>query len=245
MHKPHPTLLGTSLTRHGFARAQVVCVTVLVLLATANYLVAYAFAGGADGGAYSFLPLRLIDVGEESSLPTLFSTLNLLLAAFFLFVIQAHTRRAQQPHRYWLVLAVGFAILCLDEGIGIHETIGAVVRKIDIPIPVLRERSWLIVGIPVVIATAIAFLPFLSRLDRRTATRFVLAGALFVAGAVGFELAGAAMLHTEVAETGDLVYRLRRIAEEGFEMAGVAVFNVALFDEVARRNVRIELGFDG
>jgi hypothetical protein len=42
------------------------------------------------------------------------------------------------------------------------------------------------------------------------------------------------MIHSEFAARGDLIYDLRRITEEAFEMFGIAYFNYILIGELAR-----------
>ena len=74
------------------------------------------------------------------------------------------------------------------------------------------------------------------KLPKRTALAFLLAGGVFVTGAIGFEFAGAVMIHTDFAQRGDLIYNLRRVLEEGCEMYAIAIFNCTLVREMILRN---------
>src|SRR4051812_17733232 len=68
-------------------------------------------------------PVRFFDVDAEQSIPTWFSSLNLAIAAGLLFwVIQALRARGETKFRWhWLVLAVGFVAMSIDEEISFHE----------------------------------------------------------------------------------------------------------------------------
>ena len=85
------------------------------------------------------------------------------------------------------------------------------------------------------------FLPFLHKLPNKLAIRLLVAGAMFLTGALGFEFVGALMFFTEYAVRGELVYELRRIAEEGFEMLGIAYFNCVLFRELTGKALVLNL----
>ena len=86
-------------------------------------------------------------------------------------------------------------------------------------------------------------IPLLRSLNPRSRQAFVLAAVVFLTGALVFEGIGGLMIRNEIATPGDFVYEMRRLAEEGCEMIGVAIFNVALFREIARRRLSLGLEF--
>ena len=90
---------------------------------------------------------------------------------------------------------------------------------------------------------AIVFIPFVKSLSRRTAVYFVVAGAIFVGGAIGLEFVGATVLRTGFVERGDLIDRLLRVFEEAFEMFGIGIFNCALIREIVSRNLHVGIKF--
>ena len=94
-----------------------------------------------------------------------------------------------------------------------------------------------------VLAVSIVLLPFVSKLPTDTRRYFLIAGCVFVTGAVGFEYLGALMLETGIVESRkDMAYLVRRLFEEGFEMYGVAIFNCALYREILRRKISVIIG---
>lgn len=221
-----------------FVVAQLLVVTALLLLS----LAAYVFV--AITGHERVLGLiRIIDVGEEQSLPTYFSTMNLMLAALLLLVIWSLGPRESGPsHRYWLALGVLFILLSIDEAVSLHETLGNILMH-----HVLRTRSmfdyhsWVPFGAAFVLVVGGLFVNFLRQLPRRLALRFIVAGALFVGGALGVEFVGAVMMHAGIATPHDFLYKLRRLVEEGGEMYGIALFNCALFGEIVARRLSLRV----
>jgi hypothetical protein len=163
--------------------------------------------------------IAFFDLDEEESIGTWFSTL-ILLAAGQLLLLQAHLERqkASSWTAWWLLLAVGFHILSLDEVIGIHEYVNTVFE--DIP--------WTTFGAGVVLIVGLAYLPFLAALPANTRYLFVVAGAIYVGGAVGVERA------TDWYQVNDLLntleYNLWTAVEEFMEMTGVILFIYALMD---------------
>lgn len=182
---------------------------------------------------------RLFDVGSEFSIPTYVSTLNLLLAAVLLYLLYRSRREAgSEDYRCWQLLSLLFLGLSMDESISIHENFANVyhflVDRGWFP-SIMSSHEWLPFGVLFVVVAAVVFLPQLRKVNLQTAKLMVLAGAVFVTGAVGFEYLGAVMLETEiVASKNEPIYVARRLFEEGFEMYGIALFNWAVYREMLR-----------
>src|SRR5690606_6454383 len=90
--------------------------------------------------------------------------------------------------------------------------------------------SWYKVFIPIVIVIGLAYVPFLWRLPRRDAGRFILAGGVFLGGAIGLEMAEAYLNYHEMGGQS-----LVQLIEETCEMAGVVLFIHALLCILADR----------
>jgi len=59
---------------------------------------------------------------------------------------------------------------------------------------------------------------------------------------MGFEFLGAIMLKTGIAESkDDLIFSIRRIFEEGLEMYGIALFNIALYREISNKKIALTI----
>jgi hypothetical protein len=167
-----------------------------------------------------WIPWRqLFDVDTENNLPTWFSGALLAVAAFWTW-LQADAARALSDRwaLHWRVLAFGFLTMSLDEVAGIHETINTV-----------SDITWAIPGGILAMVIAMLYFPFIWNLPSKTFRGFVLAGTLYVGGAVGVEMIGAPMVEDA------MPYNLVTVAEEGLEMGGVLVFISTLLTFMNRR----------
>lgn len=223
-----------------FALAQYVVITSILILGLFRYLITYV-TGHDDMLGF----LRIIDVGEESSIPTYFSTLNLVLSSLFALIIYKIEKATNRNKaNYWLFLAVLFLFLSIDEGVSIHENFDYVARYLErhgvIP-PLLETHKWLTFGVLFVLVTGVILYPFIRSLSRHTALYLTIGALVFIVGAIGFEYVGSWMLHTGLAKRNDLIFKLRRILEEGCEMYGVAIINCVLLEGIFNGNVTLLL----
>ena len=143
-------------------------------------------------------------------------------------------------------MSILFLFLSVDESASIHENFAHIHLYLvneDIISSTLETHRWLPFGVIFVLVVLIVLSPFLCSLAADTRRHFLIAGCVFVTGAVGFEYLGALLLETGVVETrNDMVYLVRRIFEEGFEMYGVAIFNCALYREILLRKISVLIG---
>ena len=183
---------------------------VVAVLALVNVVLQTAHYRGYD------LPydLRYIfDVDNESSIPTWFSSSGLLISSLLLLAIAGERRReGDRDARYWYGLALGFAVMSLDEIAALHELANT-----------FMDIDWTIPGAILVAILAALYLRFLLRLDRQTRQRFVTAGAVYLAGALGVEyVMGEPALFRHSMDS--LPYQLLATVEETLEMVGIVLF---------------------
>ena len=177
--------------------------------------------------------VRLAWVDGEGNIPSWFSACLFLLGSFLLATIASAQRQHRDHHvgRWW-VLSLIFIYLSLDETAQLHE----------LSIPPLRDAfhatgflyyAWIIPAAICVVLFILGYLSFLAKLPARTRGLFLLAGALFVGGALGVEAVSGkhAYLHGEQ----NLTYHLIVTVEELLEMAGLVVFTYALLDYISRQ----------
>ncbi len=159
-----------------------------------------------------WLVRELFDVDEEESVPTWFSSMVLLLAALYLtFVSFIKLRVSDLQAHSWISLSLGFFFLSIDEVAGFHEAINSVM-----------DASWAVPGGLLALVLLFTFAKFLRSLPRVTSRGFILAGAIYVGGAIGVELATEPYLYNDELDT--LAYNLWTAVEEGMEMGGVIYF---------------------
>ena len=229
-----------------FCYYQMGIVTLVVSLGLLSYLVIY-FTGHKQLLGFA----RFLDVGSEQSLPTYISTVNLLLVSILLFFIYIYEKEMNNPGKsYWKYLSFVFIFLSVDEAGGIHEIfsrINAVLARSGFmpDFPLLGNHQWVVFGVIFVIIGFIYIVPFLRKLPDKTRFYFVGAGLIYIIGALGFEFLGAVMLKTGLVDSNkDLLYLIRRIFEEGFEMYGIALFNCALYREILNRKMVLQVRSD-
>ena len=163
---------------------------------------------------FEYWQIALFDLDEEESFGTWFSSAMLFFAAL-LFNAQAVRLRVagDQMHRWWFVLALGFALMSVDEVVGLHEWINTL----------YDETLWGGLSAAIVVLVGLGFLPFLWRYRVRTSVLFILGGLLFSGGSVGVEqLSG-----TDINSLG---YNMLTGLEEGMEMSGVILAIYAVLD---------------
>ncbi|HIG44597.1 MAG: hypothetical protein ABGY96_12080 [bacterium] len=160
---------------------------------------------------------QLFDLDEENNIPTWFSGFLLLNNAFFLFLIAKAKQGQYVVH--WKLLALGFLILSLDEVAGLHESFNTA-----------TDINWAIPGAVLVSVVGLIFVPFLLSLERRLAGLFVLAGTLYISGAIGVELL------SEDMDEDEMAYGFATAVEEGMEMLGALMFLAVNLFEMKKGN---------
>ena len=171
----------------------------------------------------------LLSLSFEGNLPSWYaSALPLLCAALLASISASETA----DRRHWQALALGFLAISIDEAVGLHELLGGLFTTTG-----LLHFGWVIPASLLVLALGLAFLGFLRRLSRETARRFALAGAIYVTGAVVFELP----LGWWSEQHGDdnLGYYLLDWCEETLELVGLTLFASALLTRLTGRELRL------
>lgn len=177
---------------------------------------------------------KRFDLGHEPSVASLYSSMALMACSAILFVITfAVWRAADRFMRHWFGLAIVFALLAIDETIMVHEMVDTVMHDwtgLGGPL----YFAWVIPGGLFVLVFALSYIRFLLHLDATTRRRFVAAGAMFVAGAIGMEMV-AGMLADSSIGLESVAHTVSQTVEETLEMLGVVLFMYALLDYLGSR----------
>ena len=166
--------------------------------------------------------LLKFDTGGEQTVAAWLSSMLLLLCALVLFYLATVKRHLGQAYAlHWLGLAVIFLALSMDEAVGFHEMTIMSMRAL-LGASGIFLYAWVIPALAFVALVGIAYLGFLGHLEPAVRLRFVIAGALFVGGAVGFEMMEGALVsfygHHRV------LYEIAIHLEDSLEFAGELVF---------------------
>lgn len=170
------------------------------------------------------------DVNAENNVPTYFSSFLLLTAAALLAVIAYAQTPASSYRWHWIGLVIIFLFFSLDETASLHERLAQPLRS-TLETGGLLYYAWVIPGIAFILLFGLAYFRFWFRLPARSRRLFMLAGIIYISGALGLELVGG--WYVDLYER-DFIYALLTIVEETLEMAGVAVFIYALLTYIGQ-----------
>lgn len=189
----------------------------------------------AYGTGTALRELRPIALDMEQCLAAWYSSALMLVASMLLYLAGASARGGRAG---WYGLAAIFLLMSVDETISGHEILVEPMRGL-VDAGGVFHFAWVIPGLVFVACAGLLFIPFLLALPRRTAAGFVLAGALFVGGALGMEMVGGLLVTTEGFTAR---YMAAAILEESLEMIGLTVFLFTLADHLlaGRRELLID-----
>jgi hypothetical protein len=184
---------------------------------------------------------ELVNVNRESSIPAYFSALLLLFSAALLGIVTWIKMRERGRYRlHWGLLALIFVWLSTDEAVSIHEILTVYIQE-NLNVTGFLYFGWVVVGIPVVIIWGLIFLRFVLHLPPATRRGVILAGALYVGGALGVESISANIWYEN--DGSNLAYSAVGTIEELMEMLGVIVFIHTLLSYIQQHTQQIVLTF--
>lgn len=215
-----------------------IAIAILIILNLLSVYLLYNTAGMES--KVTRLLVKLLNVNLEANLPTYFSALVLLGDAILLAFIAYGSKQIGEKHWHWLGLSAIFVFISLDEMIQIHEQLRAPMEAL-FNTSGLLYFAWFIPYVAMVIILGIAYFKFMMRMPKKILKLFIIAGVLFVGGAVGMEMIGG--MHAEVNGEDNLTYALMYSLEECMEMAGAAVFFYALISYIEMKFKAVQLNF--
>lgn len=198
------------------------------------------------GGENEFL-LKIVekfDLDQEiNNVPTWFQSSCLLLCSFLLAItaLVRHEIKAKDT-RFWGFMAFIFLYLSVDEAVSIHEQATVPLRQLFHTHGILFF-AWVI---PAVVLVGLLFLwslKFLRNLPVQTRWLFIIAGVIYISGALGMEMVGAKYYEIFIEPINnkivDLIYILMTTVEESLEMCGMITFAYALLDHLSSEAVTV------
>lgn len=239
---PQDSILQLSIPINAGKVARVLIIIAICLAALgfgAEYVLDHA---GDDADLLVMNIMWVFGVNHEMSIPTWFSACLLLGCAVLLTLI-ALSKRARRDRfaRHWTGLALIFFYLSADEGAALHETLTEPLRAALETTGVLYF-AWVIAFLPVVAVVALAYLPFLRHLPVRVRNLFVLAGLLYVGGAIFIESLSANLWYLDAGSSTR--YGAVGTLEELAEMLGAVVMLYTLLSYIAHVHVGVRAQSD-
>lgn len=175
--------------------------------------------------------MRATNVDREGNLPSLYNTLLLLAPAGLLAWLASLWAADRPARRGWRLLSWVFVYLAADEYLHWHELLMTPLRQV-LGVDGFLRYAWVVPYAGLVLAVLLGVLPLLRRLERADLRAFLIAGGLYVMGAMGLELVGGQM-ETLLGVGNALVLPLTTL-EEALEMTGLILFIGALLRLLVR-----------
>lgn len=204
--------------------------------------------------------LQPLIVSDDSSIPTWYSSLALLLCSILLATIAATKKqRGERYATHWGVLSAIFLILSIDEVARIHETLGGVSATLPKSFGFTPSGFiyyfWVVPGAVFVLVVLLVNVRFLLHLPKRTLLLFLAAGGVFVVGAIGVEMVGSRLEFDVIQSRGkfmnapvdtQVMYVVAVAIEELLEMLGIIIFVYALLSYMGfqAKEVTLRIGLE-
>lgn len=177
--------------------------------------------------------IPLFDFDGEFNLPSLFSFGLITSNALILFLIAKHSAVSQQERNYWSLLRYVFLFLAFDELMSIHERVGLILySKMPNAFFLSDSRFWILPMSILLLLFAVYFFRFFWNLPPQLRLRFLLAGLVYLGGAIGVETLGD--IYMWYHDKPDFYYGLLSSLEELMEMVGMILFLHALLQHLQR-----------
>jgi len=206
---------------------------IALLLITIHIIIlgVYYYIGNPD--IFDFV--RMFDLDMERNIPTLFSSAIMLIAAFLFYLLSKdNMEKKKQNHLYWRGLSIVFTFLAFDESAKIHESIGDFTEKF-VHFGGYLYYPWVISYGLFVIVLGLIYMRFFWRMKSNIFWSFMGSAAIYVGGAIGFELLGAheSSLHGTKTPLYSILYTI----EESMEMFGVIFLIYVLLTLLENKNI--------
>jgi len=178
---------------------------------------------------------RLFNITLEDGLPSFFAVTQATLVALTLWVIWLIQRQMQgggwRPYG-WLIIAVVFSYMAVDDGSRLHERVGTAVKESTSSLTlegkafeIFPSYPWQVVFIPFFAVFGLFVIVYLMRTLRRTQSRvFVLTAIALLVGAVGLDFVEGLSedhplnIYTAITETVDIsAFTERQFGENPYE----------------------------
>lgn len=188
----------------------------------------------------------LFDLNNEFNLPAWYQAFALLFSAGLLAVI-VHFKRQQRDHFLprWRFLAGLFFFFFIDEVFSIHEILIIPAVREALNLPALFYHTWVIPGAILVGIFCIKYLKFFQHLPFKFKRLFLLAGSIYVGGALITEMVNG--VFGEIYGYTSLLNSLLTVVEEVLEKIGILVWIYALLKYIQglTRTISIEVQIKG
>jgi cytochrome bd-type quinol oxidase subunit 2 len=207
---------------------------IVLIIIHIGILIVYFYINNPDKFDY----VRMFDLDMEGNIPTLFSSALMLISGFLFYLLSRAPKEQQKGHRlYWLGLSFVFIFLAFDESTKIHETLGDYTEHF-IDASGYLHYPWVISYSILVLILGLFYIRFFWQMESRLFWSFMGSAAMFLSGALGFELLGAQESSIHSADT--ILYCVYYTIEESLEMFGVIYLIYILLNLLKGKTLEVQ-----
>ena len=199
------------------------------IIVTALGLTGELYRNLAEFGKLASWP-KILSLSFEGNFPNWYSSALLFCTAILIAWNAIEERRRGGRHLVnWWCLSAIFFYISLDESISIHEHMN---EWFDFKGAL--TFGWIIPASGLLLIFGISYLKFLIHLPPRSRIGFILAGSIYVGGALGIEIP-LGLWVTNTGSDDNLGYALIDSIGESMEVLGTSLFAVALLRHLIER----------
>ena len=197
-----------------------ILIACIAFLGTMHLVTRYIVFQEVEGETLHAL-LALFNMNHEISIPTWFSQV-LLLTAAGVALVNGAVRRAQGKRYaiHWTIIAAILLFMSLDEGSQVHEIATKPLQNALNAHGSLLHYTWILAASALIVVVVAIFVRFWWRLPAQTRVLTFAAAAVFITGAIGFEVLGGYVARS--VSTGMKLVGVNML-EETFEMLGATL----------------------
>lgn len=175
---------------------------------------------------YVFGLVPMFDLKNGGNIPSLYSSISLVFCSVLLSIIAYAKNKRGEPYYHWAGLAVIFLFLCADQSVGLHGRLDAPLRA-ALKVTGVLYFAWVIPYSIALIIFLLIYLKFILKLPSRIRLLFIVAGLIYVTGAIALESVGG-LYRSSYGEQRSIIYAGISTLEQLLEMIGILVFIYAL-----------------
>ncbi len=175
---------------------------------------------------------RLLYVDAEANIPSTYSSWSLLLCSIILAVIAIVESKGSYSF-HWKSLSLIFFYLSIDEAVMLHESTIPKIGRWLLPsfnLSGFLSFAWVIFGAAFVLVFLLIYWRFVFSLPNQTKFLFMIAGIIYITGAIGVECIGG--WYADLYGYKNHIYSTIATFEEALEMIGILVFIYALLQHI-------------
>ncbi len=169
-----------------------------------------------------------LDLDAEQSIPTFYSSATLLFCSLLFAIVTIAKKKSGEQYIYWLGLALIFLFLSMDEALMVYELLIDKVRS-TMGTSGFLYFAWVIPYSIGLIVFLLVYVKFLFNLPSKTRILFIIAGLIYVTGAIGIELIGGR--YSELYGY-NITYFVITTIEELLEMTGIVILIYAIMSYI-------------